>query len=98
MVLEETSPNGCYGWYRGCVIIFYPEEKIYDFSSNEGKMGCCNSFVGKTSYNGQWLINIPLGQSFIYPKNELSYSENFLHMLFSTPAVIIKRVKQKLMH
>ena len=26
-----------------------------------------------------------LGQPFIYPKNNLSYSENFLHMLFSTP-------------
>jgi citrate synthase len=26
-----------------------------------------------------------LGQPFIYPRNELSYSENFLHMLFSTP-------------
>ena len=26
-----------------------------------------------------------LGQPFIYPKNDLSYSENFLHMLFSTP-------------
>ena len=26
-----------------------------------------------------------LGQPFIYPKNNLNYSENFLHMLFSTP-------------
>ena len=26
-----------------------------------------------------------LGQPFIYPKNELSYAENFLHMMFSTP-------------
>ncbi len=27
-----------------------------------------------------------LGQPFIYPRNELGYSENFLHMLFATPA------------
>lgn len=26
-----------------------------------------------------------LGQPFIYPKNELGFSENFLHMMFSTP-------------
>jgi citrate synthase len=26
------------------------------------------------------------GQPFMYPRNELSYSENFLHMMFNTPA------------
>lgn len=27
-----------------------------------------------------------IGQPFMYPKNSLSYGENFLHMMFSTPA------------
>lgn len=27
-----------------------------------------------------------IGQPYIYPRNELSYSENFLHMMFSLPA------------
>jgi citrate synthase len=27
-----------------------------------------------------------IGQPFVYPKNDLSYSENFLHMMFSVPA------------
>jgi citrate synthase len=27
-----------------------------------------------------------IGQPFVYPKNSLSYCENFLHMMFSTPA------------
>ena len=27
-----------------------------------------------------------IGQPFIYPRNELSYAENFLHMLFAVPA------------
>jgi len=26
-----------------------------------------------------------MGQPFVYPKNELSYTENFLHMMFGTP-------------
>jgi citrate synthase len=26
-----------------------------------------------------------VGQPFVYPKNDLSYSENFMHMMFSTP-------------
>ena len=27
-----------------------------------------------------------VGQPFVYPRNELSYAENFLHMMFSVPA------------
>jgi citrate synthase len=27
-----------------------------------------------------------MGQPFVYPRNELSYAENFLHMMFSVPA------------
>ncbi len=27
-----------------------------------------------------------IGQPFVYPRNDLSYAENFLHMMFSTPA------------
>jgi citrate synthase len=27
-----------------------------------------------------------IGQPFVYPKNEMSYAENFLHMMFSIPA------------
>jgi len=31
-----------------------------------------------------------IGQPFVYPKNELNYSENFLHMLFSIPSAEYK--------
>jgi citrate synthase len=27
-----------------------------------------------------------IGQPFVYPKNDLTYAENFLHMMFSVPA------------
>ena len=27
-----------------------------------------------------------VGQPFIYPRNNLSYAENFMHMMFATPA------------
>ena len=27
-----------------------------------------------------------VGQPFVYPRNDLSYAENFLHMMFSVPA------------
>lgn len=31
-----------------------------------------------------------IGQPFTYPKNHLSYAENFLHMMFSTPCAVTK--------
>ncbi len=31
-----------------------------------------------------------IGQPFMYPNNDLSYAENFLHMMFSTPCETIK--------
>ena len=58
-------------------------EKIYDFSTTEESglplVDCLQNFQ-----QWQWLINI-FSQPFIYPKNNLSYAENFLHMMFSTP-------------
>ena len=37
-----------------------------------------------------------LGQPFIYPNNNLNYSENFLHMLFSTPCGNFKPTKAQI--
>ncbi len=38
-----------------------------------------------------------MGQPFIYPRNELSYTENFLHMMFAVPAepYVVPRVLDK---
>ena len=33
-----------------------------------------------------WAYKYSIGQPFMYPRNELSYCANFLHMMFSTPA------------
>lgn len=32
-----------------------------------------------------WSYKYNLGQPFMYPKNNLSYAENFMHMMFATP-------------
>ncbi len=32
-----------------------------------------------------WAYKYSMGQPFMYPKNSLGYSENFLHMMFATP-------------
>ena len=33
-----------------------------------------------------WAYKKSIGQAYVYPRNELSYTENFLHMMFSVPA------------
>jgi citrate synthase len=32
-----------------------------------------------------WAYKYSLGQPFVYPRNDLTYAENFLHMIFSVP-------------
>lgn len=31
-----------------------------------------------------------VGEPFVYPRNDLSFSENFLHMMFATPCAPYK--------
>ncbi len=33
-----------------------------------------------------WAFRYSRGEPFVYPRNDLSYAENFLHMLFAKPS------------
>ena len=68
----------------GALSSFY-SEKIYDFSSTEGKWVAVSRLLAKLPTMAAMAYKYSLGQPFIYPKNELTYAENFLHMMFSTP-------------
>ena len=49
-------------------------------------MGCVSRLLAKLPTMAKTMAyKYSLGQPFIYPKNDLSYVENFLHMMFSTP-------------
>ena len=37
-----------------------------------------------------WAYKYHIGQPFVYPRNEMNYAENFLHMCFSVPAEEMK--------
>ena len=41
--------------------------------------------VAKMPTIAAWAYKYSLGQPFIYPRNDLGYAENFLHMMFATP-------------
>ena len=41
--------------------------------------------VAKMPTIAGWAYKYSLGQPFIYPRNDLGFAENFLHMMFATP-------------
>ena len=42
--------------------------------------------IAKIPTLAAWSYKYTIGQPFVYPRNDLSYAENFLYMMFATPA------------
>ena len=42
--------------------------------------------IAKMPTIAAWAYKYTIGQPFIYPRNDMGYAENFLHMCFATPA------------
>ncbi|WP_250658480.1 citrate synthase [Alkalimarinus coralli] len=66
----------------GALSAFYHDK---DFSDQEHRDIAMFRLVAKMPTVAAMCYKYSLGQPFIYPKNNLNYSENFLHMMFSTP-------------
>ena len=81
---RDSHPMAIMVGIVGALSSFY-SEKIYDFSSTEGKWVAVSRLLAKLPTMAAMAYKYSLGQPFIYPKNDLTYAENFLHMLFSTP-------------
>jgi citrate synthase len=63
-------------FYHDSLDIFNPEHRMLSAHRLIAKMPTIAAFSYKYS----------VGQPFVYPRNDLSYAENFLHMMFSVPA------------
>ena len=81
---RDSHPMAIMVGIVGALSSFY-SEKIYDFTSTEGKWVAVSRLLAKLPTMAAMAYKYSLGQPFIYPKNDLMYAENFLHMLFSTP-------------
>ncbi|KAA9009118.1 citrate synthase [Histidinibacterium aquaticum] len=46
--------------------------------------------IAKMPTIAAWAYKYSVGQPFVYPRNDLTYAENFLHMCFSVPAAEYK--------
>ena len=92
---RDSHPMAIMVGIVGALSSFY-SEKTHDFSSIEGKWVAVSRLLAKMPTIAAIAYKYSLGQPFIYPNNNLNYSENFLHMLFSTPCGNFKPTKAQI--
>lgn len=68
----------------GAMSSFYHDD--LDINDPEQRLRSAYRLVAKMPTLVAMCYKYNIGQPFVYPKNELSYAENFLNMMFSVPA------------
>ena len=68
----------------GALSAFYHDST--DFSDINQRMIACHRLIAKIPTIGAMAYKYSVGQPFVYPRNNLDYASNFLHMCFSVPA------------
>ena len=67
----------------GALSAFYHNNA--DYSDPDQRMIACHRLVSKIATIGSMAYKYSIGQPFVFPKNDLPYTENFLRMTFSVP-------------
>ncbi|MDY0241890.1 MAG: citrate synthase [Rhodospirillaceae bacterium] len=67
----------------GALSAFYHDS--LDINDPRQRMIASYRLISKMPTIAAWAYKYSLGHPFIYPRNQLSYAENFLHMMFATP-------------
>jgi citrate synthase len=67
----------------GALSAFYHDST--DITDSHQRMVASYRLIAKMPTLAAWAFKYSLGQPFIYPRNDLSYGEDFLHMMFATP-------------
>jgi citrate synthase len=67
----------------GALSAFYHDS--IDISNPEHRLISAHRLIAKIPTLAAMVYKYSMGQPFMYPRNDLSYSENFLHMMFNTP-------------
>jgi citrate synthase len=80
----DAHPMGMLIATVGAMSTFYPEG--HDIADPENRMRQAHRLIAKMPTIAAFAYKHSLGMPYVYPSNGLSYSENFLTMLFKTPA------------
>jgi len=67
----------------GALSAFYHDSM--DISNPQHRLISAHRLIAKIPTLAAMVYKYSIGQPFMYPRNDLSYSENFLHMMFNTP-------------
>ena len=67
----------------GALSSFYHDD--IDIHNGEHRMIAAHQLIAKMPTIAAWSYRYANGLPFTYPKNDLSYTENFLHLMFSMP-------------
>ncbi|WP_121631513.1 citrate synthase [Tropicibacter alexandrii] len=68
----------------GAMAAFYHDST--DISDERQREIASHRLIAKMPTIAAWAYKYSVGQPFVYPRNDLTYSENFLHMCFAVPA------------
>ncbi|MEO3431697.1 citrate synthase [Inquilinus sp. CAU 1745] len=68
----------------GALSAFYHDST--DIRDERQRMIASHRLIAKMPTIAAMAYKYSIGQPFVYPRNELSYAENFLHMMFAVPA------------
>ncbi len=68
----------------GALSAFYHDST--DIRDPQQRMIASHRLIAKMPTIAAWAYKYSVGQPFMYPKNDLTYAENFLHMTFAVPA------------
>ena len=67
----------------GALSAFYHDS--LDIRNEKHRMVSAHRLIAKMPTLAAMVYKYSIGQPFMYPQNDLSYAENFLHMMFNTP-------------
>ncbi len=81
---RDAHPMAMMVGVMGALSSFYQD--TLDISDSHQRQEATRRIVAKSATIGAMAYKYSIGQSFVSPKNNLSFSENFLHMCFSNTA------------
>jgi len=80
---RDAHPMAVMVGVAGALSAFYHDSTdIYD---EKQRVVASHRLIAKMPTIAAWAYKYSTGQPFVYPRNDLSYAANFLHMTFSTP-------------
>ena len=82
--LPDAHPMAMLCGVVGAMSSFYHSD--LDIDDPAQRMRSAHRLIAKMPTISAMAYKYSIGQPFVYPRNDLTYAENFLHMMFSVPA------------